>query len=133
MASLLRSCRHLSNEEQALEKHHTEEFLRQAEQAKAQVKMIAATEVDAARASGAVVIDVRDADEHTQAHIPGAVNISLKVLVNQAEQALPDKDALIICYCNGGNRGALGAATLNQLGFTNVHSIAGGFRAYAAR
>jgi len=84
---------------------------------------------------GFLLIDVRDADEFNTEFIPSAVNISRGLLEFRidskefwdAEQLYPPKkDELIIVYCKKGNRGALAAQALQQMGFTNVKSIEGG-------
>ena len=111
---------------------HDEEFLRKAAEAKARVPQIDPAQVDKNVATGAVVIDVREPDEHAKANVPGAVNISMGTLADQIAAMVPDKDAPIVCYCNGGNRGSLAAAQLQDLGYTNVSSIAGGLQGYAS-
>ena len=112
--------------------HHDEEFLRKAAEAKARVPQLDPGQVDQHIATGAVVIDVRDPDEHAKANVPGAVNISMDALAAKIASTVPDKDAPIVCYCNGGNRGSLAAAQLQDLGYTNVSSIAGGLKGYAS-
>jgi rhodanese-related sulfurtransferase len=56
----------------------------------------------------------------------------MDTLAAKITSAVPDKDAPIVCYCNGGNRGSLAAAQLQDLGYTNVSSIAGGLKGYAS-
>jgi len=92
------------------------------------------SEVDAAalareRQDGAApaVIDVREADEHAQGIIPGAVHISRGYLELRIERAVPDRDAPVVVYCASGTRSALAARSLAELGYTNVRSLAGGF------
>ncbi len=74
-------------------------------------------------------MDVRGEDEYAQGHLAGAVNIPLDKFSERAETDLPDKGAPVVCYCNGGNRGALAADALRQMGFSNVVSLAGGLNA----
>jgi len=112
--------------------HHDEEFLRKAAEAKARVPQLDSAQVDKHIATGAVVIDVRDPDEHAKANVPSAVNISMDTLAAKIASTVPDKDAPIVCYCNGGNRGSLAAAQLQDLGYTNVSSIAGGLKGYGS-
>ena len=59
--------------------------------------------------------------------IPGSVFIPRGHLESQAENKLPDRDAPIVIYCAGGNRSAFAAKTLQDLGYTDVVSMAGGF------
>jgi rhodanese-related sulfurtransferase len=112
--------------------HHDEEFLKQAAEARARIRETSAAEVEAQHQAGALVLDVREEHEHAAGHVAGAVNLNLNVLAENIAGILPDKDATVICYCNGGNRGAIGADTLQDLGYKNVFSIEGGFRGYQA-
>jgi molybdopterin/thiamine biosynthesis adenylyltransferase/rhodanese-related sulfurtransferase len=98
-------------------------------QAKSQIR-----EVDTAAAEAAitadpatVVLDVREADEYEQGALPGVVHIPRGFLEIQVEGKVPDKDAPVIVYCAGGVRSAFAAASLQDLGYTNVTSMAGGF------
>ena len=77
-----------------------------------------------------VVIDVREKDEWVQGHIPGAQWISRGVLESKIEDAVPNRDTPVILYCAGGNRSAFAAKSLQQLGYTDVKSMAGGFTAW---
>jgi molybdopterin/thiamine biosynthesis adenylyltransferase/rhodanese-related sulfurtransferase len=80
--------------------------------------------------SGATVIDVREQDEFDQGAIPGAIHIPRGYLEMRVENAVPDRDAPVVVYCAGGTRSLFGAETLQQLGYTNVRSLAGGFNAW---
>jgi molybdopterin/thiamine biosynthesis adenylyltransferase/rhodanese-related sulfurtransferase len=75
----------------------------------------------------ATFLDVREQDEFEQGMIPGSVFIPRGHLEAQAENKLPDRDAQIVIYCAGGNRSAFAAKTLQDLGYTDVVSMAGGF------
>ena len=74
-----------------------------------------------------VGVDVREADEFEQGAIPGAVFIPRGHLEGQVEGRIADKDAKIVVHCAGGVRSAFAAKTLNELGYTDVVSMAGGF------
>jgi sulfur-carrier protein adenylyltransferase/sulfurtransferase len=74
-----------------------------------------------------VLVDVREKDEWRAGYIPGAVSVPRGFLEIQAEQKLPDKNAHIVAYCAGGTRSALAAATLLDLGYTNVETANPGF------
>ena len=76
---------------------------------------------------GTVVLDVREPDEYQQGAIPGALHIPRGHLESNIENKVFDKDAPIVVYCAAGNRSAFAADTLNELGYTNVVSMAGGF------
>jgi sulfur-carrier protein adenylyltransferase/sulfurtransferase len=77
--------------------------------------------------NSASLLDVRELDEYEQGMIPGAVFIPRGHLEAQVENKLPDRDAEIIVYCAGGVRSAFATKTLQDLGYTNVISMAGGF------
>ncbi|HXX67168.1 MAG TPA: molybdopterin-synthase adenylyltransferase MoeB [Polyangiaceae bacterium] len=73
------------------------------------------------------LVDVREKDEWRAGYIPGAVSLPRGFLEIQVEQKLPDKNARIVAYCAGGTRSALAAATLQELGYTNVETANPGF------
>ncbi|HEX9506232.1 MAG TPA: molybdopterin-synthase adenylyltransferase MoeB [Acidimicrobiia bacterium] len=79
------------------------------------------------RLADATFVDVREQDEHDQGTIPGSVFIPRGHLESQAETKLLDRDRPLVVYCAGGNRSAFATETLQQLGFTDVVSMAGGF------
>lgn len=112
--------------------HHDPEFLKRAAEARSRITLTPPEQVDALRAHGAIIIDVREPDEHVKDHVQGAINLRLDDLTDQILATVPDKNATVICYCNGGNRGGIGADTLQTLGYRKVFSIAGGLRAYTA-
>lgn len=95
------------------------------------------TEVDVAAArgqveEGALLLDVREPDEHEQGKISGAVWIPRGLLELRIEQAAPDRERPLVVYCAGGTRSALAAHALAQLGYQRVTSMAGGFTAWKA-
>ena len=73
------------------------------------------------------LIDVREADEHAQGIIPGAVHIPRGFLELRIEKTVFDRAAPVVLYCAGGTRSLLAARSLIELGYTNVRSLAGGF------
>ncbi len=75
----------------------------------------------------AVVLDVREADEYEQGALAGAVHIARGHLESQIESRITDRDAKIVVYCAGGVRSAFAAQTLEELGYSNVVSMDGGF------
>jgi molybdopterin/thiamine biosynthesis adenylyltransferase/rhodanese-related sulfurtransferase len=81
-------------------------------------------------AASPVVIDVREKDEYVQGYIPGALWISRGLLEQKIEDAVPDRATPIVLYCASGNRSAMAARSLQQLGYTDVASMAGGFTAW---
>ena len=82
--------------------------------------------------SDAVIVDVREKDEFDESHIPDAVNMSRGMVELEVEDKFPDRNATIICHCGGGGRSALAAESLQKMGYKNVRSMAGGFKAWKA-
>ncbi len=80
--------------------------------------------------SDETLLDVRSDSEFHEGHIDGALNLSADEFDSRIEDLLPDKQAPVVCYCRGGNRGALAADKLQQLGYTKVSSIEGGLSAF---
>jgi sulfur-carrier protein adenylyltransferase/sulfurtransferase len=91
------------------------------------------SELDASRARElvdtrtAVVVDVREQDEWDEGHIPGAVHIPRGYLESRIEGAAPDLSGQVLLYCSAGNRSAFAAKTLEEMGYEDVVSLAGGF------
>jgi molybdopterin/thiamine biosynthesis adenylyltransferase/rhodanese-related sulfurtransferase len=91
------------------------------------------SEVDAARARElvegreAILVDVREQDEWDEGHIPGAVHIPRGNLESRIERAAPDAAEPVVLYCSVGNRSAFAAKTLEEMGYEDVVSLAGGF------
>jgi molybdopterin/thiamine biosynthesis adenylyltransferase/rhodanese-related sulfurtransferase len=92
------------------------------------------TEIDTAAAQerieqggNVVVLDVREPDEYDQGALPGALHIPRGHLESQVEGKIVDKNASVVIYCAGGVRSAFAAKTLQELGYNDVVSVAGGF------
>ncbi len=84
--------------------------------------------------NGAVVIDVREAEEWSAGHIPGAKHVPKSYLETRIEGAAPDRDQHVILYCQSGNRSAWAARTLiEDLGYGNVEHMTGGFTLWKDR
>ncbi|HUG53573.1 MAG TPA: molybdopterin-synthase adenylyltransferase MoeB [Vicinamibacteria bacterium] len=79
------------------------------------------------KGAGAVLIDVREADEWAQGHVPGALFIPRGFLELRVEEKVPDRAREVILYCAGGTRSALAARALQDLGYERVSSMSGGF------
>ena len=95
---------------------------------KAQIREVTTAEGDELRTKpGAVVLDVREADEYEQGAIPGALFIPRGTLESAIENQVTDKDTPLIVHCAGGVRSAFAAQSLEQLGYTDVVSMDGGF------
>ena len=78
-----------------------------------------------------VFLDVRDLHEVKLGRIPGAVHVSRGNLETKIESAVP-RDARVIIYCATGNRSALAAVTMEEMGYGDVASMAGGWRDWIA-
>ncbi len=77
-----------------------------------------------------VLVDIRERDEYEQGFIPRAEWIPRGFLEMKIEDLVPERDREVILYCAGGNRSALAARSLQELGYSKVSSMAGGFRAW---
>jgi len=102
--------------------------------AKARVQEITVAEAEPAILAADVLLDVREADEYVAGHLPGAVHISRGMLEFRfsANPALQARDLNILLYCKTSGRAALAAVALQDMGYLNVRSIAGGFDGWAA-
>lgn len=111
---------------------YTQKFQQLADAACAEVQGVRPEDVDALTGSGALLLDIRDPDEHAAGHIDGSINISRGKLEMLVEEQIPDLDATVLCYCNAVNRGALSAAALKRMGYVNARYIDGGLNGYRA-
>ena len=99
-------------------------------EARAQIREVSPQEVDALPAGAATVVDVREASEWEQGHLPGARHVSKSYIEQQIEGIAPDRDAPVILYCAGGVRSLFAAQTLAEMGYTDVASMSGGFQGW---
>ena len=100
-------------------------------ESKARIRQIDTAEALALHKRGGVTfLDVRDLQEVNLGGIPNAVHISRGNLETKIEAVVP-RDAEVVIYCASGNRSAFAADTMQQMGYTNVCSLAGGFRGWA--
>ncbi|MCE2901522.1 MAG: rhodanese-like domain-containing protein [Gemmatimonas sp.] len=102
-------------------------------EAKAVITQVTAREVQDALARGddLVLIDIREQNEWNLGHAAPAQYIGRGVLESQIESKVP-RDARVVLMCASGNRSALAARTLEDMGYSNVASLAGGFRDWVA-
>lgn len=84
------------------------------------------------RDSGAVMLDVREPDETAQGVIPGGLLVPRGLLETSITQSVPDLDTPVVVNCASGVRSLLAAVTLQELGYTNVASLSGGFAQWKA-
>lgn len=86
------------------------------------------------------VVDVREPDEYASGHVPGARSFPRGFLEVRADREHPkrdpwlaDRSRRLVLYCGGGHRSALAAATLQEMGFRHVVSVAEGFAGWTRR
>jgi len=77
------------------------------------------------------LVDTREDDEWRSGHIRGAIHLGKGVIERDIEAVIPDKSAEIILYCGGGFRSAIAAESLQQMGYTRVISMDGGYRGWS--
>lgn len=111
---------------------HSEGFLNIVNDAKTRVR-----EVSVAKArqrmrenKDAKLIDVREDNEWDTAHAAGAIHLGKGIIERDIEKTVPEKDTELILYCGGGYRSALATDALQKMGYTNVFSLDGGWRAW---
>ncbi len=97
-------------------------------EARATIPEVSPAEAEILAEKGARVVDVREASEWEQGHLPGAVHISKSYLEQQIEGAVPDRSSRVVLYCAGGIRSLFAAQTLKEMGYTDAVSMSGGFQ-----
>jgi rhodanese-related sulfurtransferase len=109
---------------------HSEGFLKIVNDAKSRVKETTPEEVRKKQEAGEAFhfVDVREDNEWQKGHAQGAIHLGKGIIERDIETAIPDHDAGIVLYCGGGYRSALAADALQQMGYTNVISMDGGWK-----
>lgn len=102
--------------------------------AKARVQEVPVDQAEDAIRQADVLIDVREADEFAAGHLPGAIHLSRGLLEFKlgSNPELARRDLQVVLYCKTSGRAALAACAMQDMGYLNVRSIAGGFDAWAA-
>lgn len=113
---------------------HSAGFLNLAEAARQNIHEVTVTEAYEKVSSDAHthLIDVREDHEWSAGHAQGAEHLGKGIIERDIEQKVPDKNTELILYCGGGYRSALAADVLQQMGYSKVFSIAGGWKAWQA-
>jgi rhodanese-related sulfurtransferase len=112
---------------------HSPGFLKLVEEVKSRVREVSVDEARRKLESGkAKLIDVREESEWEAGHARGAEHLGKGVIERDIEARVPDKKAELILYCGGGFRSALATDNIQKMGYTNVRSMAGGWRAWQA-
>ena len=111
---------------------HSEGFLKIVDDAKSRIKEITVDETRERISSNpaAKLIDVREDNEWNEAHAAGAEHLGKGIIERDIEATVPDKSTELILYCGGGYRSALAADVLQKMGYRNVWSMAGGWKAW---
>ena len=113
---------------------HSEGFLKVVNDAKSRITEVnvADTRERIANNPDTKLIDVREDNEWDKGHLPGAVHLGKGVIERDVEGVIPDVNAEIILYCGGGFRSALTCDVAQKMGYQNVSSLIGGYKALAA-
>lgn len=113
-------------------KAHNPGFLKLVEEAKSRIRHIDIEEYKRMQKAGeaGLLIDVREESEWNAGHAQGAIHLSKGIIERDIESKVPDKNTRMVLYCGGGYRSALSADALRQMGYTNVISLDGGWRAW---
>ncbi len=111
---------------------HSEGFLKLVNDAKGRIRevTVAETQERMTAHSDVRLIDVREDNEWADDHAAGAIHLGKGIIERDIESKVPDKGAELILYCGGGYRSALVADVLQNMGYTNVYSMAGGWKAW---
>jgi rhodanese-related sulfurtransferase len=113
---------------------HSPEFVALVDEAKARVREMTIDDWRQRSAAGESLhlVDVREDREWLAGHAQGAEHIGRGVLERDVVARFPDKDTPLVLYCGGGFRSALAADNLQQMGYRQVWSLAGGWKAWLA-
>jgi len=111
---------------------HSEGFLALVNDAKSRIRELTVAETQArmGQNNAAKLIDVREDHEWEAAHAAGATHLGKGIIERDIEKTVPDKTTEMILYCGGGYRSALVADVLQKMGYMNVFSMAGGWKAW---
>jgi len=112
-------------------KHHSPGFLALVAEAKKRIHEIDIEEYKRLIAAGEAgqLVDVREDNEWAAAHAAGAMHLSKGIIERDIETTFPDKDTRLVLYCGGGYRSALATDNLQKMGYRNILSLDGGWRA----
>jgi rhodanese-related sulfurtransferase len=110
---------------------HSPGFLQLVNEAKKHIEELSVAEARARLAAhpNIVLLDVREDHEWQAGHAAEAVHLGKGILERDIEKRFPDKNTELIMYCGGGYRSALAAEVAKRMGYRNVWSLAGGYKA----
>lgn len=109
---------------------HSKEYLEIVDDAKTRIRELTVAETLERQAAGALLVDVREDNEWDAGHAAGSVHMGRGIIERDIVQTYPDKATELILYCGGGYRSALAADMLQKMGYSNVASMAGGWKAW---
>jgi len=112
---------------------HSAGFLKLVNSAKSRVRESTPEDVRRKQETGEsfYFVDVREDTEWQKGHAKGAIHLGKGIIERDVEQVIPDHDAEVVLYCGGGYRSALAADALQQMGYTNVISMDGGWKRWS--
>ena len=115
-------------------RHHNPGFLALVNDAKSRVRQVDIAEFQRMRRDGQrfLLVDIREESEWAAGHAAGAVHLGKGIIERDIETRVPDPNTTLVLYCGGGYRSALAADNLQKMGYKNVISLDGGWRAYQA-
>ena len=99
---------------------------------RATIREVSPAEAEDLVGQGATPVDVRETQEWDEGHLPAAVHVPRGYLESRIETAAPDRKKQLILYCAGGVRSAFAAQLLQEMGYTDVASMSGGFQQWKA-
>ena len=111
---------------------HSSRFLGIVEDAKHRIREVTLSDIKPRldRGDRFYLVDVREESEWAAGHLPTAIHMGKGIIERDIEQRIPDTNAEIVLYCGGGYRSALAADNLTKMGYSNVWSMDGGYRAW---
>ncbi len=109
-------------------------FLAIVDDAKSRIRETTVEQVKADLDSNAdfVLVDTREDSEWDAGHAAGSIHLGKGIIERDIEGTVPETSAKLVLYCGGGFRSALAADVLQKMGYTDVYSLAGGWRAWNA-
>jgi rhodanese-related sulfurtransferase len=113
---------------------HSPGFLKVVDEVRPRIREVTLEEARRRLAANpkAVLIDVREDNEWAAGHAVQAIHLGRGILERDIERTIPDPDTECILYCGGGYRSALAAEVAQRMGYKNVASLIGGYRAMTA-
>ena len=113
---------------------HSEGFLKLVNDSKTRVKEINIDQYQEMVKAGTphILVDTREESEFAAGHVAGAIHLGKGVIERDIETKIPDKSAKLVLYCGGGFRSALAGDAIQKMGYADVISLDGGWRALSA-